>query len=96
MSHDGQMARVGTSGWSYDHWEDVLYHGVPARDRLAVYQREFDTVELNASFYRWPPDNRFSGVARPAARRVRAERQGSARPHARSQALRARGMDRAS
>lgn len=49
------MARVGTSGWSYDHWEDVLYPpGTPARDRLARYVEAFDTVELNASFYRWP------------------------------------------
>jgi len=55
------MARVGTSGWSYDHWTGVLYRpGLPARDRLAVYTSQFDTVELNASFYRWPPDARFA------------------------------------
>lgn len=54
------MARVGTSGWSYDHWEDVLYHGAPARDRLARYVAEFDTVELNASFYRWPREATFA------------------------------------
>ena len=46
---------VGTSGWSYDHWDGVLYPpGTPARDRLAHYVRRFGTVELNASFYRWP------------------------------------------
>ena len=29
---------VGTSGWSYDHWEGVLYPpGLPARERLDVY-----------------------------------------------------------
>ncbi|MFT4212930.1 MAG: DUF72 domain-containing protein [Microbacterium sp.] len=55
------MARIGTSGWSYDHWASVLYRpGLPARDRLAVYRSEFDTVELNASFYRWPPASRFA------------------------------------
>jgi uncharacterized protein YecE (DUF72 family) len=49
------VARIGTSGWSYDHWEDVLYPpGMPARQRLSRYTAEFDTVELNASFYRWP------------------------------------------
>ena len=43
---------VGTSGWSYDHWEGVLYPlGLPARDRLAVYVSTFQSVELNASFY---------------------------------------------
>jgi uncharacterized protein YecE (DUF72 family) len=46
---------IGTSGWSYDHWENVLYPaGLPAAKRLAVYVANFDTVELNASFYRWP------------------------------------------
>lgn len=54
------MARIGTSGWSYGHWEDALYHGARDRDRLGVYTREFDTVELNASFYRWPPASRFA------------------------------------
>lgn len=48
---------VGTSGWSYDHWTDVLYPaGTPSRDRLGYYVQQFDTVELNASFYRWPRD----------------------------------------
>ena len=55
------MARIGTSGWSYAHWEGVLYPpGLPAAERLAHYWAEFDTVELNASFYRWPPPARFS------------------------------------
>lgn len=46
---------VGTSGWSYDHWEHVLYpSGTASRNRLGYYVQQFDTVELNASFYRWP------------------------------------------
>jgi uncharacterized protein YecE (DUF72 family) len=46
---------VGTSGWSYDHWEPELYPpGLPPRDRLAHYAGAFPTVELNSSFYRWP------------------------------------------
>ncbi len=56
------MIRVGTSGWSYDHWADVLYRpGLPVAKRLARYVEEFDTVELNASFYRWPKDATFAG-----------------------------------
>jgi uncharacterized protein YecE (DUF72 family) len=56
------MIRIGTSGWSYDHWTDVLYPpGTPASARLARYVQEFDTVELNASFYRWPKDSTFGG-----------------------------------
>ena len=49
------VTRIGTSGWSYDHWEPELYPpGLPARDRLARYVEVFPTVELNSSFYRWP------------------------------------------
>jgi uncharacterized protein YecE (DUF72 family) len=54
--------RIGTSGWSYDHWTSVLYPPkMPAANRLARYAEEFDTVELNASFYRWPADATFAG-----------------------------------
>ena len=57
--------RVGTSGWSYDHWSTVLYPpGMSAAKRLARYTQEFDTVELNASFYRWPTDATFEGWCR--------------------------------
>jgi uncharacterized protein YecE (DUF72 family) len=57
--------QIGTSGWSYDHWENVLYPaGMPPRDRLASYCRRFGTVELNASFYRWPRDSTFAGWRR--------------------------------
>ncbi|MDH6194295.1 uncharacterized protein YecE (DUF72 family) [Mycobacterium frederiksbergense] len=56
------MIRIGTSGWSYDHWTGVLYpRGTPAKARLAHYVGEFDTVELNGSFYRWPADTTFTG-----------------------------------
>jgi uncharacterized protein YecE (DUF72 family) len=53
--------RIGTSGWSYDHWVDVLYPPrTPSARRLARYVEVFDTVELNASFYRWPKDSTFA------------------------------------
>lgn len=56
------VIQIGTSGWSYDHWKGVLYGpGVTAAKRLARYAEEFDTVELNASFYRWPRDATFEG-----------------------------------
>ena len=54
------MIRVGTSGWSYDHWEPELYApGLPARLRLSCYASAFSTVELNSSFYRWPGTSAF-------------------------------------
>ncbi|WP_193048093.1 DUF72 domain-containing protein [Mycolicibacterium baixiangningiae] len=56
------MIRIGTSGWSYDHWTGVLYpERTPVAKRLGLYVAEFDTVELNASFYRWPRDATFEG-----------------------------------
>lgn len=56
------MILIGTSGWSYPHWNEVLYPpGTPVAERLACYVEEFDTVELNASFYRWPSDTAFAG-----------------------------------
>jgi uncharacterized protein YecE (DUF72 family) len=43
----------------------VLYPpGLPARDRLALYAAHFTTVELNASFYRWPRDVSFASWQR--------------------------------
>ena len=55
------VVHVGTSGWSYDHWSGVLYEsGLPTAKRLSAYVAEFDTVELNASFYRWPKDATFA------------------------------------
>lgn len=56
---------VGTSGWSYNHWHDVLYPpATPQRARLDHYVRRFSTVELNASFYRWPGAVTFAGWQR--------------------------------
>ena len=53
---------IGTSGWSYDHWHGVLYpDGSPPRERLGHYLAHgYRTVELNASFYRWPRDATFA------------------------------------
>ncbi len=56
---------IGTSGWSYDHWDGVLYPpGTRPADRLGHYVRRFGTVELNASFYRWPRTATFAGWQR--------------------------------
>ena len=56
---------IGTSGWSYSHWANVLYpEGLPAERRLDHYARQFQTVELNASYCRWPSDGAFAGWQR--------------------------------
>lgn len=51
--HD--RVRIGTSGWEYGHWRGAFYPRELPRDRwLEFYAARFDTVELNASFYRLP------------------------------------------
>jgi len=45
--------RVGCSGWQYRDWRGVLYPaGVPQSRWLERYAEEFDTVEVNSTFYR--------------------------------------------
>ena len=46
---------VGTSGWTYPDWQGVFYPPeVKGSRRLEYYARRFDTVEVNATFYRLP------------------------------------------
>ncbi len=52
---------IGTSGWSYDHWQGILYPpGASSLERLDAYARRFRTVEVNNTFYRWPADEVFT------------------------------------
>ncbi len=47
--------RIGTSGFHYRHWRGVFYpEDLPAADWLPFYARAFDTIELNATFYKLP------------------------------------------
>lgn len=44
---------VGTSGYTYKDWRGIFYpKGVPQREWLSFYAQHFDTVEINATFYR--------------------------------------------
>jgi uncharacterized protein YecE (DUF72 family) len=48
-------AFVGTSGWNYKHWRGSIYEpGFPQRRWLERIASQFDTVEVNTSFYRIP------------------------------------------
>ena len=90
------MAHIGTSGWSYDHWTDVLYPaGLDPRQRLGVYSGAFETVELNASFYRWPPVRTFAGWRDRLPEGFRMSGEGAAGSDAREAAARAGGVGRA-
>ncbi|MFB9251951.1 DUF72 domain-containing protein [Sphaerisporangium melleum] len=54
------MVLVGTSGWQYAHWRDVLYpSGLPQRLWLERYADCFATVENNNAFYRLPSRETF-------------------------------------
>jgi len=53
-----QQICVGTSGWTYDDWTGPFYpENVKGAERLAFYAEKFDTVEVNATFYRMPTQN---------------------------------------
>ena len=46
---------IGTSGYSYNEWVGPVYPaGTRSRDFLSLYAQEFDTVELNFSYYQMP------------------------------------------
>lgn len=66
MGGETSRARIGTSGWVYDSWRGTVYpSGVPDAQRLEYYASKlFDTVELNASFYRWPNVTSFQSWRR--------------------------------
>ncbi|WP_028970516.1 DUF72 domain-containing protein [Sphingomonas sp. URHD0057] len=51
---------VGCSGWVYRHWKGSFYpEGLPQKRWFERYASEFDTVEINASFYRLPLASTF-------------------------------------
>jgi uncharacterized protein YecE (DUF72 family) len=52
--------RVGASGWSYATWRPGFYPaGTDQREFLGYYAQRFDTVELNTTGYRLPPEDQF-------------------------------------
>lgn len=53
MAH-GRL-RIGTSGFSYKDWLGNFYpQFCPQQDFLRIYAHRFDTVEIDATFYRIP------------------------------------------
>jgi uncharacterized protein YecE (DUF72 family) len=48
-------AYIGTSGWNYKHWRNLIYPPkTPQKRWLAFIAERFNTVEVNTSFYRIP------------------------------------------
>jgi uncharacterized protein YecE (DUF72 family) len=49
------MLYLGTSGFSYNDWVGNFYpRGMPRRDWLGYYAREFNALELNSTYYALP------------------------------------------
>ncbi|CAF0876435.1 unnamed protein product [Adineta ricciae] len=62
--------RCGTSGYSYKRWHmgprNQNYY--PDKNEFDYYCGEFDTVEINSTFYNVPPDSTFKSWVRKAPR----------------------------
>jgi uncharacterized protein YecE (DUF72 family) len=53
---------IGTSGWSYDHWTGVFYPSdLKPSGRLVFYINNFNSVEINNTFYHLPSLSAFKG-----------------------------------
>ena len=67
MSGAGQPVRIGCSGWQYKDWRERFYPPkLPQRRWLEHYASEFETVEVNSTFYRLAkPEAVARWVARP-------------------------------
>lgn len=58
------MARIylGTQGWSYPSWVGPFYpQGTPTNRFLDYYAKQFNTVELDTTFYALPRESTVSG-----------------------------------
>jgi uncharacterized protein YecE (DUF72 family) len=62
VSNAAGRIHIGCSGWVYKHWRGLFYpEGLPQKRWFERYAEEFDTVEINASFYRLPLASTFEG-----------------------------------
>ena len=53
-----EKLHIGTSGWSYKHWQGIFYPSEIRPDKyLEYYITRFSCVELNSSFYNLPRES---------------------------------------
>jgi uncharacterized protein YecE (DUF72 family) len=55
---------VGTAGWSYPDWENLVYPPGQTADRLRLVARYLDCVEVDSSFYHPPAARAAEGWVR--------------------------------
>jgi len=59
--------RIGTSGWHYGHWAGPFYPADLPKDKwFAYYAKNFDTVEINNTFYHLPREETFRNWCKQA------------------------------
>ena len=60
----GAPILVGTAGWSYPEWENVVYPRGKAGERFRTVARYLDCVEIDSSFYHPPAARTTEGWVR--------------------------------
>jgi len=56
------MYYIGCSGWHYRHWLRNFYpDDLEPSQWLEYYSKFFNSVEVNSTFYNWPPEEVFDG-----------------------------------
>lgn len=59
------MIYIGTSGFSYDDWVGPYYPPDLSKNNwLTFYAKEFNTLEINYTYYRMPTARTLAGMAR--------------------------------
>ena len=66
-SEHSRTIRIGTSGWHYADWQGRFYpENLPKSKWLEFYAKEFDTVEINNTFYHQPKEQTFQNWRKQA------------------------------
>ena len=62
--------RIGTSGWHYNHWTGLFYPTqLPKSKWFEYYAKDFDTVEINNTFYQLPKQETFKNWYKQAPKK---------------------------
>ena len=62
------IVRLGTSSFTADGWNLTFYPaGMHSRDYLSYYATQFDTLEVDATFYGIPAVSTVQGMGRISA-----------------------------
>lgn len=54
---------IGTSGYYYSWWHHNYYQNIPTKNYLEYYSQDFNTVEINNTFYKSPTKNLINNLA---------------------------------